>query len=183
MSNIKDITFDVNSSKKSNFSKDLSERLTVPSLFDEGNHITNKNLSNNINTNNMKTRINHMSAFKPNQINKTHNGLAVMDLPRGNAASVVTSNDKKGNIYKCSTCLFATYDVTRFKRHTKLTHNNDKCFSCQLCSYSTSRSNNLKIHLRKHTGEKPFKCTLCNYSASQKHPLKFHMVKHHGVIN
>ena len=53
-----------------------------------------------------------------------------------------------------------------------------RCFTCDLCGYSTSREYNLTVHKRKHTGEKPYACKFCDYRASTKSILTRHIMTH-----
>jgi len=50
----------------------------------------------------------------------------------------------------------------------------NKCYKCQLCSFSSQHNSNLKTHMLVHTGERPFKCQLCSFSTSQKGNIKTH---------
>ena len=59
-------------------------------------------------------------------------------------------------------------------------HNDKKPFQCELCAYSTVRSDALLRHMRIHTGEKPFKCDVCQYAAKHKSSLDYHMKTHRG---
>ena len=60
----------------------------------------------------------------------------------------------------------------------------EKPFKCPFegCDYATSRSHDLKRHLRTHTGEKPFKCPFegCDFATSRSGHLKEHMRTHTG---
>ena len=51
---------------------------------------------------------------------------------------------------------------------------------CNQCNYTSSRKNNLKSHLKKHTGEKSHKCNQCDYASSQAGDLRTHLKTHSG---
>lgn len=55
-----------------------------------------------------------------------------------------------------------------------------KSFKCSLCTYSTSKSFNLKKHIWIHTGEKPYKCCHCTKQFTQKSHLERHLRIHTG---
>ncbi|GIZ02138.1 hypothetical protein CEXT_484521 [Caerostris extrusa] len=55
-----------------------------------------------------------------------------------------------------------------------------KRYQCFSCGYSTSRSDDLKKHIRIHTGERPFRCTFCTKTCNEKGALNKHMRIHTG---
>ncbi|KAI5697358.1 hypothetical protein M8J75_009079 [Diaphorina citri] len=48
-------------------------------------------------------------------------------------------------------------------------------YVCHLCDYHTANSGHMKYHFNKHFGLKPFKCTYCSYSSTQSSNLNMHM--------
>ena len=49
---------------------------------------------------------------------------------------------------------------------------------CPYCSYTCTRKDNLKVHIRRHTGEKPYKCQMCPKSYVSKSELNCHVRQH-----
>ncbi|XP_052745540.1 zinc finger protein 567 isoform X2 [Bicyclus anynana] len=86
------------------------------------------------------------------------------------------------NEKKCYTC-----DVCRrmFKqkwlllKHKK-SHTERKMFTCELCQYKCTYRSQLVNHMRTHTGEKPYSCELCDYKFSLNVNLVYHMRTHTG---
>ena len=50
-------------------------------------------------------------------------------------------------------------------------------FKCGYCDFQTARSDNLKVHFRKHTGEM-IQCQHCDYTTTYSSALKVHSRKH-----
>lgn len=63
---------------------------------------------------------------------------------------------------------------------TQCSEDQDRCFKCNLCPYSTNVKYNLKRHFLVHSGERPYKCDVCNQCFTQVHALKSHMLLHTG---
>ena len=61
-------------------------------------------------------------------------------------------------------------------------HTGKKRFACDRCSYSTYRSDYLKMHMRIHTGEKPYKCEICQLAFSNVSNLNRHRRTHQPYI-
>ncbi|KFM60210.1 Zinc finger and BTB domain-containing protein 46, partial [Stegodyphus mimosarum] len=56
-----------------------------------------------------------------------------------------------------------------------------QCFyKCPLCSYSTTRKQNIKRHKLTHTGARPFQCSMCGQRFSMKQSVKRHLIMVHS---
>ena len=52
------------------------------------------------------------------------------------------------------------------------THNEQKSFNCNQCSYACTRADRLNKHMLIHSGEKPFSCNECSYKCGEASKLK-----------
>ena len=66
-----------------------------------------------------------------------------------------------------------------FKVHM-MTDTGEKTYKCDLCDYSSTQPCNLKVHMMNHTREKPYKCDLCDYRSTRSGDLIKHMITHTG---
>ena len=71
----------------------------------------------------------------------------------------------------------------RSAQDTNKENNPIKEFACDVCDFATTRSYDLKNHIKvKHEGKK-FPCNQCSYEASKKSYLKQHQrIKHEGFV-
>ena len=56
-------------------------------------------------------------------------------------------------------------------------HTREKPYNCDICYYSTTRSNLLAEHQARHAGEKSYKRDVCSYRTARKGDL----VRHKGI--
>ncbi|XP_026685341.1 zinc finger protein 569-like [Diaphorina citri] len=54
-------------------------------------------------------------------------------------------------------------------------------FVCFACDYYTYASGNIRRHIRSHLGEKPFQCSRCSFSSGRTDSLKVHLKTIHDI--
>lgn len=86
---------------------------------------------------------------------------------------------KGGNIpVQCPKCLRELRNEERLKIHIAEVHDKAKKFKCSHCEYTSTRKEQLKMHMRSHTGDKPYACDTCNYRSSDHNALRRHKKQH-----
>ena len=102
-----------------------------------------------------------------------------MLLGAGEGLGNLTSRVSYGKTLKCKLCSFRTTESATLAMHINC-HAGEKPYKCSVCSYSTAWPSNLTKHQRIHTGEKPYQCEICNSSFSRLDSLKKHICSHTG---
>uniref|UniRef100_H2L3E3 MYC-associated zinc finger protein b (purine-binding transcription factor) n=1 Tax=Oryzias latipes TaxID=8090 RepID=H2L3E3_ORYLA len=125
-------------------------------------------------------------------------------------ATVQNPNPVKKN-HACETCGKAFRDVYHLNRH-RLSHSDEKPFSCPICQQRFKRKDRMSHHVRSHQGgvekpyicphcgkafspdhlnshvrqvhssERPFKCPTCESSFATKDRLRAHMIRHEEKV-
>ncbi|XP_045463537.1 transcriptional repressor CTCF-like isoform X2 [Harmonia axyridis] len=80
---------------------------------------------------------------------------------------------------KCKRCGNSFPDRYSYKLHTK-THDGEKCYKCDICTYATISARHLESHMLIHTDQKPFQCAHCDQSFRQRQLLKRHENLYHN---
>ncbi|ESO08871.1 hypothetical protein HELRODRAFT_128063, partial [Helobdella robusta] len=63
----------------------------------------------------------------------------------------------------------------------KLTHSDERKYSCNLCSKAFKRQDHLNGHMMTHSSKKPFECKFigCSKSYCDARSLRRHLENHH----
>lgn len=90
------------------------------------------------------------------------------------------SNPVKKN-HACDTCGKAFRDVYHLNRH-RLSHSDEKPFSCPICQQRFKRKDRMSHHVRSHQGgvEKPYVCPQCSKAFSRPDHLNSHVRQVHS---
>ncbi|GIX95974.1 hypothetical protein CEXT_98261 [Caerostris extrusa] len=80
--------------------------------------------------------------------------------------------------HQCSSCGYTSTRSADIKRHIR-THTGEKPFQCTICAKSFTEKFNLNSHMRTHTGERPFSCPECDKAFSRKENMKAHLISYH----
>lgn len=79
---------------------------------------------------------------------------------------------------KCNACDKTFDHKGALTIHTKRDHLMERRYKCGQCDMKFFGSNELKLHMVKHTGVREFKCTVCFKTYGRKKTLKEHMRIH-----
>ncbi|XP_022818937.1 zinc finger protein 729-like isoform X8 [Spodoptera litura] len=79
---------------------------------------------------------------------------------------------------KCHACDKTFDSKSALTIHTKRDHLMERPYKCTQCDMKFFGSNELKLHMVKHTGVREFKCTICFKSYGRKKTLTEHMRIH-----
>ncbi|XP_018021779.1 RE1-silencing transcription factor-like isoform X2 [Hyalella azteca] len=79
----------------------------------------------------------------------------------------------------CDKCLFSSSRIEEMKIHLS-SHctRSHKRISCPHCDFTTANKSYFKVHLSTHTGEGKMYCNYCNYSTVYKSNFKQHVAAH-----
>ncbi|ESN91636.1 hypothetical protein HELRODRAFT_137145, partial [Helobdella robusta] len=79
-------------------------------------------------------------------------------------------------INKCSECSYTTSTSNELQLHIRRVHNKHACLICwRLFGQKANRDR----HLCLHTGHKPYKCDICGEKFSRGDKLKIHKKRFH----
>ncbi|KAK5905903.1 hypothetical protein CgunFtcFv8_001817 [Champsocephalus gunnari] len=83
--------------------------------------------------------------------------------------------------HACETCGKAFRDVYHLNRH-RLSHSDEKPFSCHICQQRFKRKDRMSHHVRSHQGgvEKPYVCPHCGKAFSRPDHLNSHVRQVHS---
>uniref|UniRef100_A0A336KI22 CSON009852 protein n=1 Tax=Culicoides sonorensis TaxID=179676 RepID=A0A336KI22_CULSO len=81
--------------------------------------------------------------------------------------------------YKCNECSYKTYSEANFNRHIKYKHDpNGKTIICPDCGKAFGKPSEMKIHSLTHNQDKKFTCDVCSHVCTTAIALKCHKTLH-----
>ena len=80
--------------------------------------------------------------------------------------------------FKCDVCSYSSHSKQGLKRHVDNVHIAAK-HKCPSCSFETTSSHYLQTHLKTHQGSDAFKCTQCSMTTGNEDTMKRHIVSNH----
>ncbi|XP_072522833.1 vascular endothelial zinc finger 1 [Salminus brasiliensis] len=106
--------------------------------------------------------------------------VVVMATPEPVQQRPPNSNPVRKN-HACETCGKAFRDVYHLNRH-RLSHSDEKPFSCPICQQRFKRKDRMSHHVRSHQGgvEKPYICPHCSKAFSRPDHLNSHVRQVHS---
>ncbi|XP_062388529.1 zinc finger protein 92 homolog isoform X2 [Sardina pilchardus] len=112
------------------------------------------------------------------------NSTLVAQQQDGNAVAMRPVNPSSNPVRKnhaCETCGKAFRDVYHLNRH-RLSHSDEKPFSCPICQQRFKRKDRMSHHVRSHQGgvEKPYVCPNCSKAFSRPDHLNSHIRQVHS---
>lgn len=80
--------------------------------------------------------------------------------------------------YECDLCQKRYTNQTNLDRHIRVTHQNEKKYTCQECGKCFSQLATLRQHHAVHTTERNFSCDVCDKKFKMKQHLRLHEMRH-----
>uniref|UniRef100_A0A8C8JH51 C2H2-type domain-containing protein n=1 Tax=Oncorhynchus tshawytscha TaxID=74940 RepID=A0A8C8JH51_ONCTS len=106
---------------------------------------------------------------------------AAVDMGAGATAQRPSNPNPVRKNHACETCGKAFRDVYHLNRH-RLSHSDEKPFSCPICQQRFKRKDRMSHHVRSHQGgvEKPYVCPHCAKAFSRPDHLNSHVRQVHS---
>lgn len=81
-------------------------------------------------------------------------------------------------VFQCELCPTTCGRKTDLRIHVQKLHTSDVPIKCKRCGQDFSDRYSYKIHAKTHEGEKCYKCELCSYASISARHLESHMLIH-----
>ena len=81
-------------------------------------------------------------------------------------------------ILKCDNCSFKAKNAATMEKHIENEHRKPTHFTCEICSYDTTRKKSLRVHLLVHSEIATQKCGTCDFKTKTRDSLKTHEKYH-----
>ncbi|KAK6302145.1 myc-associated zinc finger protein isoform X2 [Coregonus clupeaformis] len=106
---------------------------------------------------------------------------AAVDMAAGATVQRPSNPNPVRKNHACETCGKAFRDVYHLNRH-RLSHSDEKPFSCPICQQRFKRKDRMSHHVRSHQGgvEKPYVCPHCAKAFSRPDHLNSHVRQVHS---
>eukprot|EP00063_Salmo_salar_P037671 XP_014012506.1 PREDICTED: myc-associated zinc finger protein-like isoform X2 [Salmo salar] len=106
---------------------------------------------------------------------------AAVDMGAGATVQRPSNPNPVRKNHACETCGKAFRDVYHLNRH-RLSHSDEKPFSCPICQQRFKRKDRMSHHVRSHQGgvEKPYVCPHCAKAFSRPDHLNSHVRQVHS---
>lgn len=95
----------------------------------------------------------------------------------------VAVSRSRDSLLNCNICSYSTNNSKNLKRHQVIHDDSLKTYKCETCLYTTKEKSRYEKHLTIHDDSvELLKCAECSYQTKHRRYMKYHMINHDDSI-